>query len=218
MLRTTVGVPDLGAAFDGLEGEFAAAATTAMRGATETLKTTLRDQVRSAGMGTRLANTWRAKAYPESRNALDPAGYAWSNAPGIIDAFARGATIVALGGRAYLWIPTRNVPRAPGQGRATSTKRMTPEQLLASLGLNRFVIKRGRAGHLLAFVVEGRGSTPGGRLRRVRKGRLAHGADGQLVLMYTLAATIGLPKKFDLQDAADYAAADFVERFEQAVR
>ena len=217
-LGVKVDLPDMAATFRGLEGEHATILTVAMRGATDTLKTSLRDQVTAAGMGSRLANTWRANSYPQTGISLDPAGYAWSSAPDIIDAFSKGATIVPLGGKKYLWIPTKRVPRAPGAGRATSTKRMSPPQLLASLGIESFIIRKGRGGRLLAFVAEQRGQTKRGRVKRVRKGMLAHGDDSQLVLMYTLTKSVKLPKDLDPQDAADHAAADFVDRYEQGVR
>lgn len=218
MLRPTVSVSGIKEAFDGSERAFAGIVTDAMRGATGGLKQTLRSQVTSAGLGARLANTWRGEVYPESGDALNPAGYVWSNAPAIIDAFARGATIAPLGGKHYLWVPTKSVPRAAAQGRASSTKRMTPEQLLASFGLSEFLIRKGRGGRLLAFIVEGRGTTKLGRVRAPRRGRLAHGADGQLVLMYTLTPTVKLPQELDLDGAADAGASDFVNRTEQGAR
>jgi len=199
------------------EDQIAKITTEAMRGATTTLKETLRDQIRDAGMGNRLANTWRADTYPESRNSLNPAGYAWSNAPDIIDAFARGATISPLGGKNYLWLPTKNVPRARGGGRASSTKTMSPDQVLADFGAKEFVIKKGRAGRLLAFIVQGRGTTARGAVRRVRKGRLAHGSSGELVLMFVLMSSVKMPKKLDLQAAGDTGAAGFVSRLEEGL-
>ncbi len=211
--RTSVTVSSLTDAADEAIGEIAADATTAMRGATDTLKTTLRRQVTDAGLGTRLANTWRADTYPESRNALNPSGYAWSNAPNIIDAFARGATIRPTGGRDYVWIPTKAVPQATGGGRATSTKKMTPPEVLESFGQADFVIKKGKGGHLLAFIVEGRALTARGGLRKLRRGRLGHGAAGQLVLMFTLTPSVTLPQELDLDAAAKEGAADFVDRF-----
>lgn len=216
MLRTTVGVPDVGLAFDGLESEFAAAATEAMRGATGTLKASLRRQVTDAGLGTRLANTWRANAYPQAgRNSLDPAGYAWSNAPDIINAFASGAVILPRGGKRFLWIPTKNVPRKGG--RRGSTGKMTPFEVEVAFDQD-LIIRKWKGGRSLAFVSVIRARNKRGGLRRVTRGRRAQGRDAELVLMFVLVPTVQIPKKFDLQDAADHAAADFVERFEQAVR
>jgi len=208
----TISVTGLPTAIADAESEIAKITTAAMRGATDTLKTTLRDQIRDAGMGNRLANTWRADTYPDSGNALNPAGYAWSNAPDIITAFASGATIMPHGGRKYLWLPTKAVPRARGGG--TGAKKMTPPEVLQSFGVTEFVIKKGRGGRLLAFIAQGRGKTARGAVRRVRKGRLAQGANGELVLMFVLMSSVRMPKKFDLQEAGDAGAADFVARLE----
>jgi hypothetical protein len=215
-MAITTSVTGIREAIDGAEGTFAEIATTAMRGATDTLKEALRDQVRDAGMGNRLANTWRASTYPTSRNSLNPAGYAWSNAPDIIDAFARGATITPLDGRKYLWIPTKAVPRSRSS-RGSAGKFMTPPQVLAEFRVKDFVVRKGKGGRMLAFIPQGRGTTARGAVRRVRKGRLAHGENGELVLMFVLTTSVRMPKKFDLQEAADEGAADFVERLQEGI-
>lgn len=200
------------------ETEIGTIATVAMRGATDTLKTTLRDQVRDAGLGNRLANTWRGKTYPEQGRSLDPAGWVYSNAPDIVTSFATGAAILPHAGHNWLWLPTRNVPRARGAGRATSTKKMTPEQVLAEFHVKGFVFRKGSGGKLLAFIDQARGLTPRGRVKQVARGRLAHGKRGELVLMFTLLAATADPKVLDLQEAADVGAADFVARFDQGLR
>jgi hypothetical protein len=75
------------------------------------LKERLRDQ---------LAGRWLFRAHgedlaghglPQDGSSLNPAAYVWSKAPGIIDAYARGVTIVAKAGRRLLAIPTQEVPR-----------------------------------------------------------------------------------------------------------
>jgi hypothetical protein len=213
-----VKVDDLGPVFKGFEGEFAQISTDAMRGATAELKVTLRDQVTAAGLGSRLANTWRADSYPRAGRSLNPAGYAWSNAPNIIDAFSSGASIQPVGGHNYLWIPTRSVPRATHSGRASSSRRMSPVQVLATFGQKEFVFRKAPGGRLLAFIVQQRGTTARGRLRKVRKGRIAQGERGQLLLMFTLTRSVRPGKRFDLQQAADHAASTYVERFNQGAR
>jgi hypothetical protein len=72
------------------------------------LKTGLRRQVTSAGLGQRLANSWRDKHYPNEN--LDAASLVYSKAPQIIRAFDEGALIRAKLGR-FLAIPTENAPR-----------------------------------------------------------------------------------------------------------
>ena len=50
------------------------AVTAAMRQAADGLKADLRRQVTEAGMGHRLANTWRAELYPKGRKSIKAAG------------------------------------------------------------------------------------------------------------------------------------------------
>jgi hypothetical protein len=213
-----VSIDGLAEAIQGSESHLAGVITDAMRGATTTLKSVLRDQITGAGLGQRLANTWRAETYPGSGNALNPAGYAWSAAPEIVDAFSRGATIRPLGDHKYLWIPTRNVPRAPGAGRATSTKKMTPEEVLESFGADDFVILQGKGGRKLALLPQDRALTKRGARRRVRKGRRAHGDAAELVLMFVLATSVTLPAALDLDAAANAGADDFVGRLNEGMR
>jgi hypothetical protein len=82
------------------------------------LKAGLRRQVASAGLGPRLANSWRDKHYPNEK--LDAASLVYSKAPAIIRTFDEGALIRA---RLVLFlpIPTENAPR-----RGTDRRRITP--------------------------------------------------------------------------------------------
>src|SRR5258705_452642 len=66
------------------------------------LKEELRDQVRRAGLGNRLANTWRGTVYPRGASSIEAAAYVWTKAPKLIDAYWRGASIYPTGGRFYL--------------------------------------------------------------------------------------------------------------------
>jgi hypothetical protein len=206
-----IAVPDLEEAFHGLEGQHAAALTEAMRGATDTLKTGLRAQVRAAGFSARLANTWRANSYPKSGNSLDPAGYAWSNAPDIIDAFSKETVIRPHGGKNYLWLPTKNVPLVGGR------RRMTPDEVDTAFDQD-LIIRNWRGGRRLAFVSVIRAKNKRGGFRRATRGRVAQGRGAELVLMFVLVPQIVTRKRFDLQDEANQAATDFIQRYEQAVR
>jgi hypothetical protein len=84
------------------------------RDAGRSLKTELRRQVGSAGLGQRLANTWRDKHYPNQK--LDAASLVYTKAPQIIRAFDEGAVIRSRRGR-FLAIPTENAPRKGTDGR-----------------------------------------------------------------------------------------------------
>jgi hypothetical protein len=84
------------------------AVATGTRDAGRGLKTELRSQVASAGLGQRLANSWRDKHYPNRK--LDAASLAYTKTPQIIRAFDEGAVIRSRRGR-FLAIPTENTPR-----------------------------------------------------------------------------------------------------------
>jgi hypothetical protein len=106
------------------------AVTRGVRSETERLKGELRQQVVAAfgARGRGIANAWRARVFPQSGESLGAAGIVWTKVPGIVDAFERGATIRARGGR-FLAIPTGfNAP----QGRRGRGMRVTPQQMVAS--------------------------------------------------------------------------------------
>jgi hypothetical protein len=79
------------------------AVATGTRDAGRNLKTELRRQVASAGLGQRLANSWRDKHYPNQK--LDAASLVYTKAPQIIRAFDEGAVIRSRRGR-FLAVPT----------------------------------------------------------------------------------------------------------------
>ena len=94
------------------------AVATGTRDAGRGLRTELRRQVTSAGLGQRLANSWRDKHYPNQK--LDAASLVYTKAPQIIRAFDEGAVIRSRRGR-FLAIPTENAPR-----KGTDGKRISP--------------------------------------------------------------------------------------------
>jgi hypothetical protein len=152
----------------------------------------------AAGMGQRLANTWRMKVYPEGgRTSLEPSIVVWTKAPKIVDAFSRGATIYPTGGRRYIAIPTDNVPPALRGRRARGQRLMTPEEVEAAFNQD-LIIRNGRMGHKLAFVnvVQAKSVRRPG-FRRATKGRLAQGREVRLVLMFTFVPQAKLPKKLN---------------------
>jgi hypothetical protein len=120
-VKIAVGVSDMQALMNGIEGDLAEAASIAMRDTTYKALLELREQVTSAGLGQRLANTWRNRVFPERRRSMTPSGYIWSNAPNIIDAFSRGAQVVPLAGRRFLASQPRT-SRTPGGGADRATR------------------------------------------------------------------------------------------------
>jgi Family of unknown function (DUF6441) len=82
------------------------AVATGTREAGRGLRTELSRQVVSAGLGQRLANSWRDRHYPNQK--LDAASLVYTKAPQIIRAFDEGGVIRS---RRFLAIPTENAPR-----------------------------------------------------------------------------------------------------------
>jgi hypothetical protein len=205
MLRPAVEGPDFGPVIDDRLSDVAAIMTQSMREATMETKQGWRDQVIAAGLGSRLANTIRSEVYPKSRNALNPAGWIYTKAPKIIDAFSRGATIRPINGAKYLWIPTKNVPRRMYRG----ARRMSPEEVELHFNAE-FIIRPGKGGSLEAFLPVVRALSikrPG--FRRSTKRRSAQGREADLVLMFILRRTVRLPKSLDLQELANAGGVSF---------
>lgn len=194
--------------------DLARASSAAMRETETDLKTDLRAQVEHAGMGARLARTWRGRVYPQGQDSIGAAAFVFSKAPEIVDAFDRGPTIRTVNGRKYLAIPTENVPRAPrAPGQRGGTKRMTPEQVELYFSQD-LKFARTRRGRLFAFITVvasrgGRLGTPGKRAtkqlsRYFAGGKTPRGA--AQVVMFILTPTAKMPKRFDVEGAAKYRA------------
>jgi hypothetical protein len=85
--------------------------------------------VTSAGLGQRLANSWRERHYPNQK--LDAASLVYTKAPQIMRAFDEGAVIRSRRGR-FLAIPTENAPRRGADGKRVSPSSF-PEHRLGPL-------------------------------------------------------------------------------------
>lgn len=173
-------------------------------------------------------NTWTARAYPDGeKHSINPAGVVYSRAPEIMDAFTRGATIRPVAGSQFLWIPTRNVPRA--RARSTMGVRgldgqirqrryrggsISPEECESRFNTD-FVMRKGRAGRLLAYMdlLAGRARRGGSAFRPVTARRQAQGRVAKLTLMFVLTRSVTMPKLFDL----DASAGRWAVRYEQAL-
>jgi Family of unknown function (DUF6441) len=95
--------------------ELERAVATGAREAGRGLKTEIRRQVASAGLGQRLANSWRDKHYPNRK--LDAASLVYTRVPQIVRAFDEGVPIRSKRGR-FLAIPTENAPRKTSELRS----------------------------------------------------------------------------------------------------
>lgn len=184
----------------------------------------LRAQARNAGFrdgGRAIANAWRLRLYPSQTSSLTfrPAAQITSNAPKLAEAFDRGASITAKGGR-YLAFPT-GYNLSGGRRRSL---RVTPAQMMRQRG-RAFVIrsKRNPAVSLWCLrVVEARGIGPrernrvrlffGGTVEVLtgrRKGQLARASEvlaQGFVPMFFLIRRVSLRKRIDIAAARRLAA------------
>lgn len=159
------------------------AVTRAVKAAGEGLKTDLRAEVVGAGLGRRLANTWRSQAYPKSGVSAGAASLVWSKAPKLIGAHADGATIRATSG---LWLA---IP-LPAAGKGRGGRRITPGEWEQRSGAKlRFVYRRGRTGLLVAdaFRVSKSGTA--------RQSRAKTGRGAQTVPIFVLVKQVRLKKR-----------------------
>jgi hypothetical protein len=191
---------DFGAMVERDLGKMARAHTSAMRQVSRELKTTWRDEIRAAGLGSRLPNTVRSAAYPQGDVSLNPAAMIWTKAPEIISAHDRGAVIQSPNGL-YLAIPLQ----AAGRGRFGRS--MTPLDYERRTGNKLvFVYRRGKPPLLVAQDARvskaGRAVRKGGRRR---KDGILTGA--QTVPVFVLKKRVKLPKRTDLLPAAEAVTA-----------
>lgn len=125
------------------------AVTGAVLGASQDVQAHLRQVTQAAFQrGRGVANAWQVKQYPRdskrtaARASLNASALIYTRAPLIIEAAAHGPTIVPLGGRRYLALPTpynlpsgrrRPVAEARGlKGVRVLQVRVTPRQMVAS--------------------------------------------------------------------------------------
>lgn len=134
-LNATLSFPDLPKLF---REQVAKDNTAAMKREARALEQKMEANTRAAGLGELMARTWQSQPYPKGRNALGPAAFVWSKAPGAMKAFTEGATITAKGGR-YLAIPQREV-RAMRGGRNQPLP--TPADVERRLGVKLVLVVR----------------------------------------------------------------------------
>jgi len=190
------------------------AVATGTRDAGRGLKTELRRQVASAGLGQRLANSWRDQHYPNRR--LDAASLVYTKAPQIIRAFDEGALIRSRRGR-FLAIPTENAPRKGTDGRRISP-RTFPEHRFGPL---RFVPRPSGPSLLVVEGLRASFSRKTGELRGFRRAtdRARARGDGlTTVVMFLLVPQVKLRKRLDVARAAERWSAQLPALIEQQLR
>ena len=190
------------------------AVASGIRDAGRSLRTELRRQVTSAGLGQRLANTWRDKHYPNQR--LDAASLVYTKAPQIIRAFDEGALIRSRRGR-FLAIPTENAPRKGTDGKRISP-RTFPEHRFGPL---RFVPRSSGPSLLVVDGLRASFSRKSGELRGFRRAtdRARARGDGlTTVVMFLLVRQVKLPKRLDVARAAERWSGQLPALIEQQLR
>ena len=191
------------------------AVATGTRDAGRGLKTELRRQVASAGLGQRLANSWRDKHYPNQK--LDAASLVYTKAPQIIRAFDEGAVIRSRRGR-FLAIPTENAPRKGTDGRRISPSTF-PEHRFGPLRFVPRAERDRRSWWWTACAPRSAGKT--GELRGFRRATDRARRSGQgltTVVMFLLVPQVKLSKRLDVARAAEHWSAQLPALIEQQLR
>jgi hypothetical protein len=184
--------------------EIELAVATGTRDAGHHLRTELRRQVTSAGLGQRLANSWRDKHYPNQK--LDAASLVYTKAPQIIRAFDEGAVIRSRRGR-FLAIPTENAPRKGSDGKRISAS-TSPEHRFGPL---RFVPRPSGPSLLVVDGLRASFSRLSGEVRGFRRATDRARRSGQgltTVVMFLLVPQVKLRKRLDVARAAERWSAE----------
>jgi hypothetical protein len=178
------------------------------------LKTELRRQVTSAGLGQRLANSWRDKHYPNRK--FDAASLVYTKAPQIIRAFDQGAVIRSRRGR-FLAIPTQNAPRSGTDGKRVSPSTF-PEHRFGPL---RFVPRSSGPSLLVVDSLRASFGRKTGELRGFRRATDRARRSGQgltTVVMFLLVPQVKLSKRLDVARAAERWSAELPALVERQLR
>jgi hypothetical protein len=190
------------------------AVTTGTRDAGRGLRTELRRQVASAGLGQRLANSWRDRHYPNRK--LDAASLVYTKAPQIIRAFDEGTMIRSRRGR-FLAIPTENAPR-----KGTDARRISPSTFPEHrFGPLRFVPRTSGPSLLVVDGLRASFSRKSGALRGFRRATDRGRQSGRgltTVVMFVLVLQVKLSKRLDVVRAAERWSAQLPMLIEQQLR
>ncbi|MFE1601628.1 DUF6441 family protein [Methylobacterium sp. ID0610] len=215
-MRFTATASDVRKALAGTEVQIARSVTAGMRQVTDGLKEDLRDDVRRAGLGQRLANTWRGRTFPTSGESVDAAAYVSSNAPKLINAFDQGVTITAQG-RKYLAIPTPDAGVRVVSGRrakGSGGNGLTPAAWERETGAKLRFIPTATGGVLVADAFYRRQAARSQRRKSFRAIREAGPAKGRsFVVIFVLVRQVKLRKRLDI----DAVAKEWADRVPGAI-
>lgn len=182
--------------------------TGAMDETAAAVKQSMRQDIRKAGLGQRLANTIRSRRYPQHTHSMNAAALVWTNAPKIIEAFEEGATIHATEGGMYLAIPL------PAAGKGLKGRKITPEEWERRNGIAlRFVYRDGKPPLLVAdgrVSLKGKGRIKSHGLAKVSRSRTGRGR--ATVPVFVLKPQVRLAKRLNLKGAVDREASKIGDR------
>ncbi|MBI4968177.1 MAG: hypothetical protein HZC25_08685 [Rhodospirillales bacterium] len=173
------------------------AVTAGIREATDGLKLDLRQQIVGAGLGQRLANTWRSEIYPKGQSSIRAAGLVFSKAPDIVRAYADGAVIRSRHGF-FLAIPTPAVGKC-GDGKQKMNPGLWERMHGARL---KFVYRRRGPSLLVAESLRARTGKRGG-FAKASASALRTGRGLATVPMFILVPQVTIKKRLDVDGAAD---------------
>lgn len=174
-----------------------AAVTAGVREAAEGLKLELRQQITAAGLGQRLANTWRAEVYPKGAKSVGAAGLVYSKAPHLVRVYDEGAVIRCKHGF-FLAIPTPAAGRY-GDGRQKMNPGLWERMHGARL---RFIYRQGGPSLLVAENLRAR-TGKRGSFGRASATALRTGRGLATVPMFLLVPQVTVTKRLDVDGAAE---------------
>lgn len=171
-------------------------------------KLALRADVMRAGLGRKVANSWRSQSYPPDRESLRAAAIIWSKAEHLIEAFDGGATIKAER-KKWLAIPTEFAPKRVGRKSKRITPSNWPEQRYGKLRFVQHPRKK------TAMLVVDNQRRRGGKARQAKqtmfqlsrsKRALASGRGLFTVPMFILVPQVRMRKRLNVEAAYAYSA------------
>lgn len=173
------------------------AALGAVTGIGAAIKQNWRDQIKQAGLGSRLGNTVRSDVYPKGVGSLNAAALIWSKAKKIVGAFETGVEIRAKNGN-WLAIPT------PAAGKSGRGGRIMPGEWEKRTGRRlTFIYRRGRNALLVDTGTTLRGARVMGKDGFSRPAR---GFRNRSVPIFVLVPRVRLQKRLGLYSGADRLA------------
>lgn len=198
-MRFSLKADDLGAVLKRTYDDGQVAVSEAMNEVQAGLKDELRGQVVGAGMGQRLAKTWRGKRYPESGASIDAVAYVWSRAPDIVDAFERGVPIIARN-RRFLAVPTKDA----GVSHTTvKNKRLTPANWETETGVKLRFVPRGSHALLVTDASYVRQPARWRRRKSFKPIRTPLSSGRRFLVIFVLLPMVNPRKRLDVEGAGN---------------